>query len=101
MREPAGLGVNLLAGLLLLCSCGGSKLQPSLVNPPLDNDRQAPPSATSAPGDDCSSSVPGATVDVRKVDGGARVVDVRLGPQELSGSGCRGRERLTGTATGD
>lgn len=86
--------------LLWACcgACGGTTVEPALASP-VDNDRDAPPAPTLA-SDQCSSSVAGATVGVGKTDAGARVVGVKLGPQELSGLGCRGR-RTSGTAASD
>ncbi|HMJ11426.1 MAG TPA: hypothetical protein VK524_08455 [Polyangiaceae bacterium] len=69
------------------------------MSSPVDNDRNLPPAPTLA-SDQCSSSVAGASVGIDKTDAGERVVDVKLGPQELSGVGCRGR-RSSGTATSD
>jgi hypothetical protein len=79
-------------------ACGGTTVEPAMASP-VDNDRGLPPAQTLA-SDQCSSSVAGATVGVDKTDAGERVVDVKLGPQELSGPGCRGR-RTSGTVTSD
>ena len=85
--------------LLYACgACGGTTVEPALASP-VDNDRSVPPAQTLA-SDQCSSSVAGATVGMAKTDAGERVVDVKLGPQELSGVGCRGR-RTSGTAASD
>ena len=82
----------------MFAACGGTTVEPALASP-VDNDRDVPPSPTLA-SDQCSSSVAGATVGVEKTDAGERVVDVKLGPQELSGVGCRGR-RTSGTVTSE
>ena len=91
--------VPLVWAVLLCASCAGSKVEPSVANPGTDNENAGAPNDRLASGE-CNSSVPGASLDVRERDGGDHVVDVRLGPQQLSGVPCRGR-RPAATVTSD